>query len=894
MVPVANGGVLAGSGALLLIWGTRYNQEIGQGKQPKHAAKHAIHDMMTNGKMHDISQMSYQTPAPSDPGAPSTFNFDPGQYFPLDGSVGWSTIQAQMSLALTLASVNIWLGIIVLVAFILMDLIEELMGVFEGKPVAEDTYTVGQRFCNCENPAGFIVGVQILRNLSQNGIVLSSGDAGDQKLLGQIRQHGEALLVAQGLDQPTSRGLIDIVWSSANNDSFQLPAYLKTYPGPQGGGGSTNTDPVTCAQVTAAAATVASAITAAGGIGGGGGGGGGGPDIDTRPMLQNIDVALYAINGELGSLVAATNNRSSGGGGTGAGVDNRPNIDNLTNTLAKFQPDAATYKALVDKMVADGTVSAATGQLLGDNAFVNLIINAIHPVIAGLLSANDALIADEAQIFWKAIHGLLIPFINELQTRGTTILTDVRPTVTRYAPAIEQAALSVFNELSRLETGLPKAIFNGVVAAVNTGGQVTPDNVEDRAFQMLGAAFIVGQGLHLLAALAGYLGYPMSSIWGNNVRLIVDLLAFDEIRSALHDAYFPAAIHEPARQHYNGQFRTRVIPPALAARLVARRFAPISLYDEMHKWDGTRADLVPALEQNVYQPISPRLLAASFVNQDYPTSAMRAVLQDSGYSDAHCDLINAAIENRSISALQNSYMAEVLDAYGEGAVGDAELSDAFTAANWGSKARALATKRAAVIRQRNLIKETIANYRASVYDGQITPAQFENALTAAGAQSWKVSMEGSFATMRAALKGIIAAQRAAAKELTIQENSVKRAYLAEYQAGNLNTATLAAALLTIPIPPPTVDAIVLQAENARVGRSRYLYGKLMTPEAAVTLRGLVKALTRQFTDTLIDANTFKDALLAAGLDNVDAQEILAAAAAGTVSLKKGSSHQRDT
>src|ERR1039458_4511164 len=190
MVPVAQGGALAGSGALLSIWATTYNTHIGNGQTPKNAAKHALHDMLSNGKMHDISQMSYQTPAAADPGSPGGFSFQPGQLFPVP-TIG--TLQnlpfAAMGLAIAIATGNV-IGIVVAVIEVLIDLIQGLINFFEGKPVAEDTELIASRLMQDANPASFISGVQIARNLSQNGIVLSSGDSADQAILGNIRKHG--------------------------------------------------------------------------------------------------------------------------------------------------------------------------------------------------------------------------------------------------------------------------------------------------------------------------------------------------------------------------------------------------------------------------------------------------------------------------------------------------------------------------------------------------------------------------------------------------------------------------------------------------------------------------------------------------------------------------------
>lgn len=70
--------------------------------------------------------------------------------------------------------------------------------------------------------------VQIHRNLSQNNIVLSSSDAADQKILGDIRKQGEAMLVAQGATQARATTVVDHVWTQTTSKTQPLPIELNS------------------------------------------------------------------------------------------------------------------------------------------------------------------------------------------------------------------------------------------------------------------------------------------------------------------------------------------------------------------------------------------------------------------------------------------------------------------------------------------------------------------------------------------------------------------------------------------------------------------------------------------------------------------------------------------
>jgi hypothetical protein len=339
-MPTADGKVLTGPGPLLVVWATEYNKHITAGKTPQKAAKHAGHAVLTKGRISDLAAIKYSESKPNDPGLPPGFNFDPSQLFPLDGKIDFATIEAQLEVVMQAFQYGFVPGLIVLAVFAIIDLIVELLNLFSGKPREEDTITVGTRFAHGKNPAAFLVGTQILRRLQVDGIVLSSSDPGQQKILAQIRKHGESLLVAQGVDAVTATRTIDNVWSHTTDENEKLPALLAdapaqpTPPPPPPPG---NADPVTCAQVQTAAATVATAIaTAATSI----------PavpaPIDTRPELKLIADATAKIN--LAPLTKA--------------------VESAAAALAPDPRADAAFKALLDGLVKDGVIDPQLAQLL--------------------------------------------------------------------------------------------------------------------------------------------------------------------------------------------------------------------------------------------------------------------------------------------------------------------------------------------------------------------------------------------------------------------------------------------------------------------------------------------------------------------------------------------------
>src|SRR5208337_1459989 len=160
--PMVIGGVLQGRAPLLLIWATAYNKKITAGATPTKAAKHAIHEMLTRGKMADISQMGYYTAQANDPGSPPGFTFQPGQQFPITpGGPLSGTSLVLVGTAPSFVS-GIPCSIIIPSLEIIYARILEILALFTGKPRELDTEKVGERFCGGQNPASFICGTLIL------------------------------------------------------------------------------------------------------------------------------------------------------------------------------------------------------------------------------------------------------------------------------------------------------------------------------------------------------------------------------------------------------------------------------------------------------------------------------------------------------------------------------------------------------------------------------------------------------------------------------------------------------------------------------------------------------------------------------------------------------------
>lgn len=323
--PMVPGGTFQGTGAQLTIWATEYNQRIAANKTPKAAAKAAARHLFLDCTMHDLGQLGYFGDPGNTYGEPAGFSFQPGQLFPAPaGGIIPSDVFTGLDLAIAIISKipAEWAQVLDLVLELLelvLDVVNFIYSLFAGKPTYLDTQLVANRFLSGQNPASFVAGVQLMRNLSQNSIYLSSSDPSDQTILGNIRRQAEEMLVAQGQTDAVAHDLIEYVWGSANQTDFELPKILKDAPQqPGGGGGNGGGGQGPCPPFTTLPSCLPSQPATD-------------PSNDTpADLLAALDYWLMIIAIYLMNLFQVANGQPGGGGGNGGSGGGGGNSDPVT------------------------------------------------------------------------------------------------------------------------------------------------------------------------------------------------------------------------------------------------------------------------------------------------------------------------------------------------------------------------------------------------------------------------------------------------------------------------------------------------------------------------------------------------------------------------------------
>jgi hypothetical protein len=109
---------------------------------------------------------------------------------------------------------------------IVLEVIDELVAIFEGVPRAQKTGYVARRFANGKSPVSQLVSAQLYQMLNDEGIVLSSSLPADQARFAAIRGQAELMLTTIGATQADAKSAIDEVWNNTTSGTEAVPHLL--------------------------------------------------------------------------------------------------------------------------------------------------------------------------------------------------------------------------------------------------------------------------------------------------------------------------------------------------------------------------------------------------------------------------------------------------------------------------------------------------------------------------------------------------------------------------------------------------------------------------------------------------------------------------------------------
>lgn len=543
---------------------------------------------------------------------------------------------------------------------------------------------------------------------------------------------------------------------------------------------------------------------------------------------------------------------------------------------------------LLDTLVAQGLLDEDTRRLFQSGVLTRIDIGLHLPKLWKWIKSEGAIadrFSDEAaHVVVRALKSLVKWIINETEP----FFKQAASGAEKLARDIDPAFTALFDALAEAETFLPRKIFDKTVSMVFKDGPPTAENVEEKALALHGAAFMVGQGVHLLAELAGYLKYPASSVWKSNAELLVEMLAYKEILHSFHSAFWPIAITERAKQRYNQKFTPHIPSAAQGYQAFTRGKLDAATRDALNSWNGRDPHYTGFEQSLAYRPIHAFMLARGFHNNAPPAPLLQKIITDQGIEPQFHDVMEQIINDACYQNLYDTFANGALSACEAGAMNLDELDEHLQAANWDHKARSLARQIALIARQKVIAQQTEQAAITELKGGAITEQEARSLLKSGGVDDWRIETTVAIANAQAAFTAARKLQAEEQRMLKVTLAEGQAAIEAQYLAGNLNdfalTAALGAALdaylaeyQTFGATPQEIAAattfgrleiaaIVTKLDAKKNGTATLRYGKSMTRADAQLLDERVNAVKEAFIKSDITEENLMHHLLALGLD----------------------------
>ncbi len=611
-----------------------------------------------------------------------------------------------------------------------------------------------------------------------------------------------------------------------------------------------------------------------------------GPEIPLLgTILPNLIGAL--TNLDLAALVSATDSI-------------RAQIETccteIRTALAQQLAAGDVPQPIIDEMIKEGSMSPALGQLASGAPWAH-VISALIGSIAKYLGGE---LGDATHGIGLLTQNLIEPWARKLlsfvESVADQFLDTAKNNAGAFGPKLNTLIQSILKEAASLETTIPRDVFDAVVQLGGLSAATTPDEIEVAAFSMFGLAFGVGQLIHLLSGIASFLGYPMSSVWANNASLLVDLLAFDEIKAAIHDPFFKAAIESKSSQHFLSVHRPYPLSLGEASMAFGRREIPDVEFERLAALAGKQAASMPSIKKLAYHPIPPFILGSAFVDQPIPHAALTGALQRGQIDPQDFAMLSTALENRSVQTLRNAVITESTTAAKAGFLSLADLDQNVNAAFATLNVNSLLHISATIGQLSEIATTTLRAALAELRTGTLSTEAAKALMTAAGIQDWRINVE---VTLGAAQAAAAAARKAEAQELTFARKSFAQTLTTlglQFLDGNINalafTAEAEAALVTfIAVAREIGEAdtalanesaqgqamiasrlALLEAQQA--GRAIMVFGLLLDRKQAFVLRARVSALEEATIRTDITPEQAHQSLLDLGIGPLEATALV--------------------
>lgn len=447
--------------------------------------------------------------------------------------------------------------------------------------------------------------------------------------------------------------------------------------------------------------------------------------------------------------------------------------------------------------------------------------------------------------FYSGAISVATPVLAEVQAELKPIVDAFVSAFSTYGPAMRDAVETPVAAVAR-------DAFNVAAGNLVLKGVSTPDNAVQVAADAFAAAF--GFGISSAAVTAAFeAAFPEKlNVLNGAGPMLAQLAGFAEISAAIRDPLYRAAFGQSAEYHFRSIFKPGLPDEGDAVTWHARRLLSDDQLRTIFGFSGLKPEYEAPYIAGAYRGVQPRVLATLYQDVEFDTAKVIDMLQFSGIRDSDLTTLVAGFKLASVRNVRNQYVSAVLNAAERGTLTDAEvLSDlndlgfSSDAINWVNLT--IATRK---------LEQLAELYRKSISEaysfGTIADADYVPALEAIGIAAADANAHYAVDSIKKHGKEAAALAREAAAVAKFIDKQAIAAAKAEFIAGSIDDVALAAAFLGAAMPALAIPFAVTIETQRKAARRRVVFGKIVGPGEAVTLREQVAALKEQRIKGAID------------------------------------------
>jgi hypothetical protein len=605
------------------------------------------------------------------------------------------------------------------------------------------------------------------------------------------------------------------------------------------------------------------------------------PGVDLTAIttaLQELVTAVAAYPPALEACCNAVTTQLSAIA-TALGPNLGPAVQNIADAINQANADHQVPESWISAFLNAGIVPPQMSGLVQGTTWeqLNVVVGGLIGYLAALGTPDpdgksSSFTTNYIVPIGRAIWNLLTTAVLALVTSLGTTPANIAGSAQQFLQGIDAVFTTIFG-------GAANLVIQGYEADIAGIDTTTDAGIQQVVQILMGRAFESGMLAHIIAFLPEIAYFTKQLGLNATAGLIAEFAGFREVLINTHRPFMVAALGRPATYLYNRNYPTTMPAGPQALALWARRKIVTSDAQHLMASAGYNAAWQTPMFAGAYRPVTPFVLASAFVDQPIQRDVILDILQDNAYSPSHANTMADAIVYKSIANVRNSYLSALISGYQKGVVGDDELQQALTDFNFSPQAQQYVQSHVLILRREVLAQKVQSEVVSMVAVGAMSPDQGLQQLEAAGIQPWLAELEITLAATKATVAAAKKELALEAKTALQEQRSATRAAVAEFQRGVINEAGLTAALTLLGLDPALIVQIVAVQDATRTGRMKLVYGQLLSPADARVLTERVGAIETQIKETLITSDQGLAQLKALGVDDADANAIVARAAA---------------